>query len=347
MNNNTIVSIIVPIYNGEKFLEKTIYSLINQSFTQIEIICVNDGSKDNSLDILKEFSKKDNRVKVIDKKNEGVWKARIDGIKEAKGEYIAFVDCDDYVEPNYILEMYENIQKNNSDFVVCGFKRIDYKTNKVISSEMKYSDTRIIEYKKNFEEVISINTAIWNKLFKATILKQIKEIKNPPRILEDMMFLTLVYLNVKKISFVDKYLYNYIVREGSAMNVLKKEEIKDIQNAMLEVKKHYIDVDCSQKQMDILSSIAFLHFGISLMLRVSNEDKKFFKEQYNINLNYLNTEFPNWKKTKYLSIGYSMTHKNANFKLTIVEKIYVLHLFKVFISIYKFITGFLKIDIKW
>jgi len=343
----TKVSIILPIYNGEKFIKKTIDSLITQSFTQIEIICVNDGSKDNTIKILNELAEKDTRIKIIDKKNEGVWKARFDGIKNANGKYITFVDSDDFVEENYIEAMYKNIEQNQSDFVVCGFKRIDYNTNKVLSNEMKYSSEKIIDADKNFEEVISINTAIWNKMFKASILKNLKNIEKPPRILEDMMFLALVYLNVKKISFVDDYLYNYIVREGSAMNVLKKEEISEIQDAMLEVKQHYINSKCTDSQIEILSAMAFLHFGISLMLRVSEQDKEFFNKQYKQNLSYLNKEFPQWKKTKYLKLIYNFSHKSSNLKVAIVKKIYLLNLFKIFISTYKFVTSKLKIDIKW
>lgn len=341
------VSIIVPIYNAGKYLSKTIESLTSQSFQSIEIICVNDGSTDNSVSIINGCIKKDNRIKLIDKKNEGVWKARVDGIKNSKGKYITFVDSDDFVETDFIEKLYNNIVKNNSDFVVCGYKRIDYKTGKVLSKEMKYNENKIIETNNNFEEVISINTSLWNKLFKAQLFQNMKDLDNPPRILEDMMFLSLIYMNVKKISFVDNYLYNYIVREGSSMNVLKKEEIKSIQYAMLEVKNQYINNNSTDEQLEILSAMAFLHFGISLMLRASDKNNCNFKEEYKDNLLFLNTEFPQWKKTKYLNIFYSLRHNKINLKVAIVKKIYVLHLFKIFIYIYKFIINKLKIDIKW
>ncbi len=254
------VSVILPAYNAEKYIKNTMESLVNQTLQEIEIIAINDGSKDKTLEILREFETNHLNVKVIDKKNEGAWKARMVGIKEAKGEYITFIDADDYVEPNFAQELYKSITENKADIAICGFKRIDGSTGKVLSQEMKYPSNRIIESNMNWEEVIAINTALWNKLYKTSLLKQIKDLQKPPRILEDMMFLSLIYQKASKISFIDQYLYNYIVREGSAMNVLKKEEIQSIQEAMLEIKKQYQAEKEGQEKIEILGSMAFLHF---------------------------------------------------------------------------------------
>lgn len=346
MNKETKVSIILPIYNSEKYIKETIESLINQTLKEIEIICINDGSKDSSLNIIKNYVKKDLRIKLIDKKNEGVWKARIDGIKKATGKYITFVDSDDTVEKDFVEKLLENIEKNNSDISICGFKRIDEKTKKVISKEMKYPDDRIIDMKKSPEEVITINTSLWNKLYKTSILKQIENIDNPPRILEDMMFLALAYLNVEKISFVNEYLYNYMIREDSSMNTLNMEEIVTIQEAMIQVKKKYISSKSENYRMEILASMAFLHFGISLMLKASN-NKKEFKKEYIKNIKFLDDNFPEWRTTKYIKLLYSFKHRGINLKLAILKKVYVLHMFRLFVSFYKFITRTLKIDIKW
>ena len=237
--------------------------------------------------------------------------------------------------------------KNNSDISVCGFKRIDENTKKVLSQEMRYEERRIIEKDSNFEEVISVNTALWNKLYKSSLLKEIKELENPPRILEDMIFLARVYLKTEKISFVSDYLYNYMVREGSAMNTLKNNDINLVQSAMLQIKGEYLKNKNNQEKLEILSSMAFLHLGVSLMLLVSNSIKYNFRKEYKNNLKYLNNNFPQWKHTKYLKMIYCITHKSSNLKLAIVKKIYVFHMFGIFISIYKFITKTLKIDIKW
>ena len=114
------LSVIVPIYNVEKYLKRCLNSLVNQSLEDIEVICINDGSKDKSLDILRVFEKKyPDIIKVIDKQNEGVWKARMDGIKKATGDYIGFVDSDDYVNEDFALKLYSNAIRNESDISVC------------------------------------------------------------------------------------------------------------------------------------------------------------------------------------------------------------------------------------
>ena len=138
------ISVILPAYNAEKYVAKTLESLLTQTLKEVEFICVNDGSKDGTLKLLKEFEQNDERIKIIDKKNEGVWKARIDGISAATGQYIAFMDADDYVEKNFLEELYKSITKNNADMAVCGFRRIDEKTGKILSQEMKYEETKII-----------------------------------------------------------------------------------------------------------------------------------------------------------------------------------------------------------
>lgn len=344
----TKVSIIIPVYNAEKYISNILDSLINQTLKEFEIICVNDGSTDNTLETLNEYSKRDERIKVYSKKNEGVSKARFYGIKQVSSKYIAFADADDTVEKNFLEEMYNNIEKNKSDIAICGFKRIDYETKKVLSQEMKKEKNKTIDMKTNPEEVISINTALWNKIYKAENLKRMVELKNSPKILEDMMFLSIVYLNIEKISFVDKYLYNYMVINGSAMNKkISNEEIITIQNAMIEIKKQYMENSASENMIEILSSIAFLHFGISLMVQVSSNDNRSFNEEYKNNLLFLNSTFPQWKSTKYLKLIYSIKHKYANIKVAIMRKIYVLKLFKMFVYVYNFVTRTLKIDIKW
>ena len=111
------VSIIIPVYNAEKFLKKCLDSIVNQTFKDIEIICVNDGSKDNSLSILKEYQSKDSRIVIIDKENAGVSAARNDGIRKSTGEYITFVDSDDWLELNGIESIYKIITEKNVDVV--------------------------------------------------------------------------------------------------------------------------------------------------------------------------------------------------------------------------------------
>lgn len=347
MSNKYKVSIVIPVYKAENYIKKCVESALNQTLKDVEVICINDGSPDNSIDILNDMKSKYNNLVVVNKKNEGVWKARMDGINIATGEYIGFLDSDDYLEENFAKEMYDNIKKNNADIAICGFKRIDNLSNNILSKEMKYSNDRVIDVEKNADELISVNTALWNKIYKAELLKNIGEIDNPPRILEDMMFLSLIYPKVKKISFVDNYLYNYMVINGSAMNTLKDGDVESIKRAMVNVKQLYIKSNVSEQLYDVIDSMAFLHIGVSLMLSVYKNDHESFNARYKDILLYLNTNFERWKKTKYTRLIYTLIHGRYNLKIAIVRKIYIFHLFKVFLWTYGFVTKTLKIDIKW
>lgn len=349
MENKPKVSIIVPVYKVEKYLRRSMDSLVNQTLDGVEIICINDGSPDNCLSILKEYKEKypEKNIVIIDKKNEGVWKGRFDGIKVATGEYIGFTDSDDYISLDYAEKLYNAAKQSQADISVCGFYRVDTDTQHVYSTEMTNYDGKIIDMDKNPEDILSINTALWNKLYKADILKNMKNLENPPRILDDMMFLLLIYLNTKKITFIKDPLYYYMVRPDSIMGQIKKEQIESTQNAMIAVKEIYSKDENGKKLLEIIDTMAFLHFGISLMFRMSYDKKANFKETLKENRIYLDTNFPLWRKSKYLNISYSISHNFANFKVAIVKKVYVLHLYRAFLVLYRFIIDTLKIDIKW
>ena len=166
---NILVSAIVPVYNSEEFLEKCIESLRNQTLKDIEMIFINDGSTDNSLDILRGYEKIDSRIKVIDQKNSGPSVARNNGIKVAKGDYISFSDSDDWIDKNMYKDMYTIAKKNDSDAVVCDMKIVDGKSELDIKG-LKYSleeyDRKDIE-EKIFTELLSNSefNSMANKIF--------------------------------------------------------------------------------------------------------------------------------------------------------------------------------------
>ncbi|MBR3249134.1 MAG: glycosyltransferase [Clostridia bacterium] len=348
MEKKIKVSIIVPVYKVEKYLNRSMDSLINQTLDGVEIICINDGSPDNCLNILKEYKEKypDKNIVIIDKQNEGVWKGRFDGIEKAKGEYIGFTDSDDYIALDYAEKLYKAAKDSDADISVCGFDRMDVDTGHVYSTEMTQFEGKVIDMDKNPEDIISINTALWNKLYKAEVLKNMKNLENPPRVFDDMMFLLLAYLNTKKISFIKDSLYYYMVRQDSIMATIKKEQIQATQNAMLKIKEIYENDENGKKLIPVIDSMAFLHFGISLMFRISADKTSNFKEELRKNKEYLNTNFPSWRKSKYLNVSYCIKHK-CNTKVAIMKKIYVCGLFRPFMASYNFMINKLKIDIKW
>lgn len=342
------VSIIVPVYKVEKYLNRSMDSLVNQTLDGVEIICINDGSPDNCLNILKEYKEKypDKNIIIIDKKNEGVWKGRFDGIAKATGEYIGFTDSDDYIALDYAEKLYNAAKETNADISVCGFDRMDVETGHVYSTEMTQFAGKTIDMDKNPEDIISINTALWNKLYKAEVLKNMKNLDNPPRVFDDMMFLLLAYLNTKKIAFIKDSLYYYMVRSDSIMATIKKEQVEATQDAMVRIKKIYEQEENGRKLLPVIDAMTFLHFGISLMFRISADKTSNFKEELKKNKTYLNTHFASWRKSKYLKLSYCISH-HSNLKVAIMKKIYISGLFRVFMSIYNFMISKLKIDIKW
>ena len=171
------VSLVVPVYNAEKYLAKSIESMLSQSLKEMELILVNDGSKDNSLAICEEYAKKDSRITVINKKNEGACIARNTGIARAKGKYIQLADADDYIDNNMLEEQYNLAEKTNAEVVMCGMKfDVHQKDGQVVTSEAHYKDMVLSsqeEIKPIFMDLFDnlLFNYTHNKLYNAEFLK--------------------------------------------------------------------------------------------------------------------------------------------------------------------------------
>lgn len=163
-----LISVIVPVYNAEKTLERCLNSILQQVYKEIEVICVDDGSKDNSLSTLKRFEQFDKRIKVIAKVNEGVSVARNVGIKASDGQYILFVDSDDYIEKNMILDLYQAMKKTEADIAIEGYREINHE-----SSIEVYDYKNCIE-KKDFLLKCIQHTGglVCSKLYTTAVIKE-------------------------------------------------------------------------------------------------------------------------------------------------------------------------------
>ncbi len=211
-----LISVIVPIYKVEKYLDKCVNSIINQTYTDLEIILVDDGSPDNCSAMCDEYAKQDRRIKVIHKANGGLSDARNAGLDICKGEYIAFVDSDDWLEDNYIKIMYDQIIEDKSDMVICGYQRVD-EHNKVLNVDR--IATNIVRYdNSNKFELLFHNNSIarivaWNKLYARHIFDTLRYPIG--RIYEDEFVIYDVINNCNKITLLPDVLYNYLVRNDS------------------------------------------------------------------------------------------------------------------------------------
>lgn len=248
---NPKISIIVPVYNTEKYLSKSINSLINQTLKDIEIILVNDGSTDGSRNICEEFERKDNRIKLINKENGGQGSARNRGLEVAKGDYIAFIDSDDYINPEMYEKMYNSIKKYNCDVVVCQVNMVDEDGN-ILSSKINKSKHGNIE---SGEQAIKRylkygRWSPWDKLYKREVMKDVKFLENRT-CAEDHAVIIPILKNVNKMVTIDDYLYNYLVREDSTTN--SKFSIKNFDSVY--VWEHVLDQAKDMKNEEILSRV--------------------------------------------------------------------------------------------
>lgn len=217
------LSIIVPVYNSEKYISKCLDSLVNQSLKDIEIIVVNDGSTDKSLEILKKYESK--KVKIITQKNSGVASARNTGLKEAKGEYIAYVDSDDWVELDMFEKLYDKAIENNYDAVMCDFWYIDdEKKWEGISTNNK----DIVTNKEKKQFMIKMFPVIWNKIYKR---EKIKKYKFKPGVwAEDVEYLYKILPSIDNIAVINEPLYYYYQREVSESRLYDKRVYNYIDN---------------------------------------------------------------------------------------------------------------------
>ena len=157
-----LFSVVVPVYNVEKYLRECVESILRQTFDDFELILVDDGSKDSSGAICDEYAATDNRIKVIDKENEGQAIARNLGIKIAKGEYLGFVDSDDWVDEEYFENLYESAQRNNCDIACAGFKRCKPNKTKIKKS---FNEEKVLTFIKSkvIADNLPADNYIWNK----------------------------------------------------------------------------------------------------------------------------------------------------------------------------------------
>ena len=248
------LSIIVPVYNVEQYIEKCIESLINQTLKEIEIIFVNDGTPDNSVNIIKKYQKKDNRIKLINKENGGQASARNLGLVHAKGEYIAFLDSDDYVNEEMYEKMYNKAKKNSLDIVICNY----FLTYKDRIEEVKNNITSKKEKIILPNEYILLTPSPWNKIIKKSYLEQLN-FKFPEGIIyEDYASIPTLVLNKPKVLYINECLHYYVQSETSTMRNLEyKKKYEDIFQATEYLYESLINKGYD-KELEYLISYHFL-----------------------------------------------------------------------------------------
>lgn len=217
-----MISVIIPIYNSEQYMKETIDSVLNQSYKELEIILVNDGSTDHSSEICKEYQMKDSRVRCFDQHNQGLSAARNTGILNSKGEFLFFLDADDILDKSALEIMFFEIKNNKKNIVVCNFRKFV----NIASEQNKIDDYKVTEYTKEeyMREVFLLkkNTYAWGVLIPKSIMSDIQFPKG--KYFEDMATMYKVILNTEKIKYIHEELVWYRQHESSIVASINEKK---------------------------------------------------------------------------------------------------------------------------
>jgi glycosyltransferase involved in cell wall biosynthesis len=255
------ISVIIPVYNVEPYLRKCLDSVIHQTLTDLEIICVNDGSTDGSLAILEEYAPKDSRITIINQENQGIGNARNAGLDKASGKYIYFIDSDDWVEPD-TLQKCITIMEEDSEIDLVGFgafvekEKVD--DEQVKGAQQYHSLKNSGLFATSPENIRQMVTTVWNKIFKTEIIKKYQILFPEGLWYEDNAFYYEYYLHTKKIYILNEYLYHYLQRVGSIMwNTFQKKlpHFGDRLRIFDHIYKHYQKYDQLENYACVLNSL--------------------------------------------------------------------------------------------
>ena len=296
---NQLISIIVPIYNVEKYLKQCIESIISQTYRNIEIILVDDGSPDNCGKICDEYSQKDKRIIVIHKENGGLSDARNKGIDIAKGDYLTFIDSDDFVNIDYIEKLYNSIKLNNTKLAQCGISKVN--ENNEIIEKLNYDEN----YIKTSHEILNElygkhlieNVVVWNKMYAKELFRNIRFPVG--KIHEDEFTTYKIFYSVDRISLLSDCLYNY--RQTNESIIGKKFNKKRLD--LLEALEERIEFFKNNKEQELY--IKTLKYYLENLRVYYVKVKKYIKDsldiQKTIKVNYKKT-YKKYAKQKDISI---------------------------------------------
>lgn len=283
------ISVIVPVYNVEHLVERCLDSLINQSLKNIEIIVINDGSTDGSLEIVKKYSTKyPDLVFLFEQENAGLSETRNNGIKLSRGKYIYFIDSDDYIEPNTLETLLEVAQKNNADYVIDGFKTVEENGDFIEKFAVKFPVYDQVFTPLEHKESFLIHHAVWNRLYDAKMLKE-NELKFMPDIwYEDLLFSRQVLLHSKRAVITNHFFLNYVQREGSLMSSRGSDRNLDIIRVFEALISYYKKEDMYQYYESEIEFLALQDLYMFAVVRVSrasrfdlaNEISEWFIDRY-------------------------------------------------------------------
>lgn len=278
---NELISVIVPIYNVDKYLKRCLDSIINQTYKNLEIILIDDGSTDKSGQICDNYKRKDNRIVVIHKENGGLSSARNKGLDIAKGDLISFIDSDDYLELNMFEELINDMNKNDSDISICNYYYVKNDNKKIMKSLFNKDDFCIFGKEKYYyllNEYSLVFMYAWNKLYKKNIFDNIRFPKG--KIYEYTNIICDILDQANKVSYTSKPLYNYVYRNtsiGNSFNINHFDKIISNNKKISFFNKHgYSDLELVEKNNKMNNLIS----NLAKMKKYKIKNKEVFNKYY-------------------------------------------------------------------
>ena len=313
-----VVSVIVPIYNVEQYLKRCLDSLVNQTFKEIEILCVNDGSPDQSQKVVDEYvGRYPTKVKSLIKPNGGLADARNYGLDYAQGEYVAFIDSDDWVEVTMIEEMYQLAISKSADIVVSDMQYVYNTGKKQFVSGGEFEEENIISN----PEIIKINNSACNKLYKYSLFDDVRFPKG--LWYEDLGCIPILLAKANRIVKINKIFYYYFQRDGSIMHT-ESEKIFDIYK-VIDLIQDYVN----QSKIPCLNEVKSLYVehGAKLTTIKIKDYQNCREELLNKNIQLLQERYPNWIKdpiiksysTREKVVLYLLAHKQYKILLALYD----------------------------
>ncbi len=344
------VDIIIPVYNAEAFLPKLFGSLLRQTYQKFHICVVDDCSTDNSKKVIQKYQKvfKDRLELIENDENTGPAVARNIALDKGKitGEYLLFLDCDDYFENNFIEKMVYEAETHNVDMVICGLDRIEEKSGRVLCQEMTQNEECVITDISQCEKLAYMVPVLWNKLFRRS---QVGDVRFPNcGRSEDTVFIFQILPEMKRIKFTNDVLYHYVIRENSMTGDMTEEMYYSMLMSFRDLYSVYKNGgEKYRNYVDLLEVQIFIRCAIGGVYRRAFKNLKNTIRYERNAREYLDDVVCGWRKNRYLSLCHFYGRNLKMNAVSMCALLYKGHLFVAFVVCYWIINRVMRKEIRF
>ena len=344
------ISVIVPVYNTEPYLEDFLSRMTKQTFQDFKAYLVYDVSSDHSLDILKKYESNDPRHYEIlySPQKDGLGAARDYALNSGKieGDYVLFLDPDDYPELCFLERLYSEAVKSGADITMCGFERFDDETGKVLCTEMCSNPTELIVNIADFDLLAYMNPVVWDKLYKRELIADLR-FSNIKRT-EDVFWLMRMVPRIKSIKCINESLYHYRVRGNSLLNSINRDAYMEVTESFRAVSSELIaEYGDGYPFKDVIDLIGFTRCGIGITYRAGMNDLKHAKEYARNSGMILDRHYSGWRKNRFLTFSSCRKHGIKGLGIWGCYILYKMNKFEIYIWLYTRFKQVFKREVKW